>query len=386
MRCVDMVVVNSGGCLIFYPAGAQESAIELDLENLLAQPYLTADLPGIGGVAKSKPEDFIVEELPLYPLSGEGEHVWIKLEKTGLDANSLVDLVAQKAHVERTDVGFAGLKDKSAITTQWVSIHDRRIDPQTLMGPWTDTVRVVEATRHANKLKVGHLRGNHFTLTIRQVAPEKVDDGAKIVEVIRQIGVPNYFGPQRFGTDRRTFWQGWTAIAKNDLAPHLRRNKRLRSLSLSAVQSAVFNHVLTKRIEANALGKALLGDVLEKSGGGLARVDAENIEAWSAAVGRGEAIPTGPMIASRMLRPTLLVDAIERESMQAFGLTDEMFERRRSEMRGERRPLSIRVSDLTYEVIEDDVVRVGFSLPSGSYATVLLRELMKNNAYNGTPT
>ncbi|MEZ4462164.1 MAG: tRNA pseudouridine(13) synthase TruD [bacterium] len=371
---------------MFYRAIATESAIELDLEALLDQPYLTQGSPGIGGVAKSVPQDFIVEEIPLYELSGEGEHVWIKIRKTALDAQSLADLVAEKTGVTRHEVGFAGLKDKSAVTTQWFSVHHHTLDPQSLIGPWGESVEVLEATRHTNKLKVGHLVGNRFTLTIRHVDPERIDDGAKIIETIRASGVPNYFGPQRFGSGRRTFWQGWNAITKGQLAPHLRKNKRLRSLSLSAVQSAVFNYIVAQRIAGGTFTSALVGDILEKAEGGLARVDAENQAEWSDAVARGLATPTGPMMASRMLRATDEVADMESRAVALFGLDEAMFERRRGDLRGERRPLSVRVEDLTYDAVQEDVVRVGFSLPSGSYATVLLRELMKNDHYNGPST
>ncbi len=377
------MVVNSSRYPIFYLARSPESAIELDLETLLAQPYLTADLPGVGGVAKTNPEDFRVTELPLYAASGEGEHVWFRVQKVGMDGQTLVDKVADRFGVSRSEVGFAGFKDKYAVTQQWMSVWDRALDPAELMGQWSEEITVLEATRHTNKLKMGQLEGNHFVLTLRDVPADQIVFAEAILERIKSHGVPNYFGPQRFGHGFRTFWQGWNAIALGQLAPHLRKNKRMRSLSLNAVQSAVFNHVLTQRIESGTFSTAVVGDVLEKKEGGLARVDTENLAEWQANVAAGLAWPTGPMMAARMLRATDGVAEQEAESMALFGLTEEMFARRRTDLRGERRPLTVRADNVEFEQLGNDAIRVGFSLPSGSYATVLLRELMKNEDFNG---
>lgn len=365
-----------------YPGPTSESAIELDLDTLFVQTFLTADQPGIGGVAKANPQDFVVTEIPLYAPSGEGEHVWLRLQKTNLDANTMIDRVAQRFDVPRADVGLAGLKDKDAITTQWVSVASKA-DPEPFLGTWDEHIQVLEATRHTNKIKMGHLEANHFLITLRDVLPGAATRAREVLNTLQHIGVPNYYGPQRFGYQRRTFIQGWQAIARGELTPFLRKNKRIRILSLNAVQSAVFNYILNQRILSGTLATALNGDILEKHAGGLHRVDLENQSLSQALISQGHAVPTGPMMASRMLRPTADVAQLEDQALAAFQLDEAMFERRRSELRGERRPLAVRTQNLTLEEIDDSTLRVGFSLPSGSYATVLLRELMKNDAFNG---
>lgn len=336
-------------------------------------------------MAKSRPEDFVVTEIPLYAPCGEGEHVWLKIQKINLDANTLIDRIAERFDAPRGDVGVAGLKDKDAVTTQWISVSSRT-DPAEFLGRWDDQIEVLEATRHSNKIKMGHLEANHFLITLRHVTPGAATSAKQVLDTLQTIGVPNYYGPQRFGYQRRTFIQGWQAIAQGELSPFLRKNKRIRILSLNAVQSAVFNYVLNQRVKSGTLGTALNGDVLEKHAGGLHRVDETNIDESTALITTGQAVPTGPMMASRMLRPTATVAELEAHALSQFRLDDAMFDRRRSELRGERRPLAVRASDITVEEIDDDTIRIGFSLPSGSYATVLLRELMKNDAFNGPST
>lgn len=367
---------------MFYLARAPESAIELELDRLFESSYLTPTA-GIGGVAKSTALDFCVDEIPLYPLSGEGEHLWLKIRKVSIDAQTLLERVAERFGMHANDVGCAGLKDKEAVTTQWLSVHVKG-DPETLVGPLADGIEVVEATRHANKLKMGHLKGNHFTITLRDVDEARMEDAFETMRMLSAMGVPNYFGPQRFGHGRRTFVQGWRALAQGELTPFLRKNKRMRQLSLNAVQSAMFNRVLHLRISSGHFATPMCGDVLEKHEGGLFRVDASNLAEAAQLLTSGAAVPTGPMMASRMLRATDEVAGIEDRVMAEFGLTAEMFERRRSELRGERRPLAVRLSDVHVEALEPGVIQIGFSLPSGSYATVLLRELMKNEAFNGS--
>jgi len=355
----------------------------IDFDTLGATPYLTSDLPGIGGKIRLKPEDFRVEEIPLYAASGDGDHLYLRVQKTGLNTSQMVDMIANHFAISARDIGVAGQKDKHAVTTQWISIPWRPLgieDPELAVVKIVDGVQVLEAIRHTNKLKMGHLSGNRFEITIRESQPDSFSLASEIVKHVREIGLPNYYGPQRFGNGNKTFWMGWHALRTGELDRSIQRNQKLKTFSLNAVQSAIFNRVLAERVLDGALGRALVGDILEKSAGGLARVDALNLEEMNDWVGSHLATPTGPMFGSRMLIPTDEVLEREAKAKASFLIEDEHLGRYRSVLRGERRPLRISASELELVELADNALQVRFLLPSGSYATVLLRELMKNDA------
>ncbi len=354
-----------------------------DTELLLHTPYITSSSPGIGGAIRSNPEDFVVREIPIYVPCGDGDHLYLRVRKRGLTTPHLIDRLAAHFHVDARDIGSAGLKDKHAITEQWISVPWRPLqidDAETVVGGLDENIEILEASRHTNKLKMGHLKGNHFTITIRGVHPESLAIAAEVVETLRKKGLPNYYGPQRFGRDQKTFWMGWRALHDNTLDPAIRRNERLRRLALNAVQSAMFNAVLAERVDTSTLDHARVGDILEKSEGGLMRVDHQNLNDMDLAVQSHLASPTGPMFGSRMLQPTDDVEAVELAARERFGITTEHLEKHRNTLRGERRCLRISPDDLTLEECNTNALILGFSLPSGSYATVLLRELMKNDS------
>ena len=168
-------------------------------------PYLTADLPGTGGRIKTKTDDFIVREIPLYPASGQGIHVYFTIEKRGISTLSAVNMIARALGRKTMEIGYAGLKDTQAVARQTFSIeHESHTRIAALELP---QIRILEVTRHQNKLKIGHLAGNHFTIKIRNdqwaIAGGSVADaGQKATAVLQRLattGVPNFFGPQRFG-------------------------------------------------------------------------------------------------------------------------------------------------------------------------------------------
>ena len=160
-------------------------------------PYLTAEIPGIGGILKQRREDFFVQEIPLYEPSGQGEHVYCEIEKVGLSTFEAVDRLAQALGVNPRDIGYAGMKDANAVTQQVFSIAGT--DESAVMNLHLAGLRVLWAARHGNKLRLGHLKGNRFAAKIRQVNPTDVLKLAPVIEQLQKRGMPNYFGAQRFG-------------------------------------------------------------------------------------------------------------------------------------------------------------------------------------------
>jgi tRNA pseudouridine13 synthase len=158
---------------------------------------LTQTLPGIGGTIKAHPEDFMVEELPLYPPAGEGEHTFFEIRKVGRSTFDAVRAVARALGVPPNRVSYAGLKDAQAITCQVLSVQG--ISPDRVMALDLPGIQIVWAERHRNKLKIGHLRGNRFTIRVREVGESALPAAQATLDVVGRRGVPNWFGPQRFG-------------------------------------------------------------------------------------------------------------------------------------------------------------------------------------------
>jgi len=220
---------------------------------------LTADLPGIGGRIKAEPDDFEVEEIPAYAASGEGEFLYLWIEKRDMGAKFFIGHVARRLNIPEGEMGTAGLKDRRAVTRQWVSVPFRAgADLSKIDG---DGVKLLDVKRHVNKLRPGHLRGNRFRILIR----DAVDAAglAPILDRIRQSGLPNFYGPQRFGRDGDTLQMGLDMLHKTTGARPV-RNPFLKKLSLSAAQSALFNAYLNRRMADGLLGRVLQGDVMGK--------------------------------------------------------------------------------------------------------------------------
>ena len=216
--------------------------------------FLTTDLPGSGGVLHADPNDFVVEEISAYDPSGEGEHVLVLIEKVGLTTPEAIRRIAQAAGVQEGDVGRAGMKDRHARARQWLSfqvpIKKELPDLSSTLG---DDLRVIAIERHDNKLKRGHLRGNRFTITVRDVPEGGLEKARATMAHLVVTGVPNAFGPQRFGKYGDNAVEARKILRKERPAP---RDRRIKSLILSALQSEAFNAVLERRI-ARADFKAL---------------------------------------------------------------------------------------------------------------------------------
>jgi tRNA pseudouridine13 synthase len=341
-------------------------------------PFVTTELPGSGGVVRHTPEDFQVDEVPAYLPSGAGSHLYLRIEKRGRTTRDAVRTLAHALGVPERDAGWAGMKDRDAVTTQWLSFPATKEDPDpaSLAAPG---LRVLEVSRHGNKLKAGHVRANRFAIAVRC---GDLARAAAAAEALAARGLPNFFGPQRFGVEGRNAEVG-RALLLGEATPEAKRAKRdrfLRRLSLSAYQSSLFNRWLAERMADGLFATAVAGDVLKKlDTGGLftcedAAVDGPRVACF-------EVSPAGPMFGHK-LRPAA-GDALAREArlLAAEGIALADFARGGGETEGTRRPARLRVAvELEPLPAPEDGYLARFELPKGSYATVVLRELMKSEA------
>lgn len=350
------------------------------------RPLWTSDLPGIGGEFKASPSDFEVEELPLYEPSGEGQHLYLRVEKRGVSGSDMLSEIASRLGIRRRDIGTAGIKDKEAVTRQWVSVpaHKLDVDDDETIGEWSDSMRVLEAVRHKNKLRRGHLAGNRFSLTIRNVyspPDEALARGRAIAEVLMRDGLPNYYGLQRFGDGGSTIELGLGLLRGDDDAKkRVKGNGFLRRLAVNAVQSHLFNMVLARRMRESLVREALLGDALQKTDtGGTFVAGPDELEDAQRRLDAGKLVVTGPMPGPKMLQTTDDAAALEQSVYDDAGVDVTRFERFSRLAPGARRKLQVSVGEVTVDPSPSDeaALDVSFELPSGSYATVLLRELMQ---------
>jgi tRNA pseudouridine13 synthase len=349
-------------------------------------PHLTADLPGTGGLVRQSPEDFRVEEIPAYDPEDRGDHLFVHLEKRGLTTFDAVAALARAVGVAPRDVGYAGLKDRHAVTRQTVSLPPP-IAPEALAGLEVPGLTVLWARRHPHKLRTGHLRGNAFVLRLRQV-----DDGADVAagrasailgQLRRAPGSPNWFGAQRFGADGDNAALG-RALIKGERLPGGPPRGRRRRLLISAYQSSMFNEILRRRIDDRLFDRVLAGDILQKPAtGGLFASDQPDVD--QGRLEAGEVIPTGPMFGHRMKSPPEGSAARAREdevlAAEALALSD--FARAGKLAQGTRRALAVDLGDTAVAVVDATTIELRFRLPAGAYATAVLREVIKTSDFPG---
>jgi len=330
--------------------------------------------PGIGGRFKVFPEDFVVEEIPVYEPCGTGEHLFLWIQKRDLSAESLVETVARILHIPRDAIGVAGLKDRYAVTRQWISIPATASDFVPELN--SEALQVLRAVRHENKLKTGHLRGNRFDILIRDVDPQAASGVEELLCRIRRAGVPNFFGEQRFGVDGETLAQGASLLKKESHPREIpfRRRKFLVRLALSAVQSSLFNEVVRLREARGILRQVQPGDVMQvcQSGGLFV---AEDVPCEQIRYEARETAITGPLFGPKMKSPRHSVFTLEQQVLEEAGLSREIFREHKKQTPGARRPLLMFPEEMQSQP-DPHGIRISFVLPSGSYATVLLREIM----------
>jgi len=325
-------------------------------------PPLSAALPGSGGRIRETPDDFVVEELPLYLPEGSGSHAYALVEKRGLTTRDLV-LALLRQGLKEAEIGVAGLKDKHAVTRQWLSVPNRHAVALEALGD-LEGVRLLETSRHRNKLGIGHLRGNRFSLRVRGGdAPA----AAAVLAVLETRGVPNYFGPQRFGRFGTNAQDGLRLIR----GEHVPGGHRLKRFFLSALQSLLFNHMLAERLNRGLFDRVIAGDWAKKRDtGGVFVVEEAAVETPRAL--SGEISATLPLYGKKVRVSASEAGALEAATLEHFGLRWSDFTARK----GSRRPSRIFLEDVRLTP-EEDSYTLAFTLPKGAFATSVLREVMK---------
>ncbi|MFW5426520.1 MAG: tRNA pseudouridine(13) synthase TruD [Methylophagaceae bacterium] len=318
---------------------------------------------------RNKPEYFQVEEILPFEPDGTGGHVWLKIQKRGINTDWLANELAKFAGVKSVAVGYAGLKDRHAITSQWFSINLEGFDEPNWPEFETDDIHIIEQTRHGKKLKRGVLAGNQFKLCLTNIQGKKECWEASLRQ-IQKSGVPNYFGEQRFGhqmgnLDKVDYW------FSTGKAPRKRTQK---SLYLSAARSWLFNLVVTDRVKSGNWNQPLMGDMMLLAGtkASLFAVDKLD-EALTTRLETMDIHPTAVMWGrgnvqskddSLLLEQQVLSDwNTWKQGLEKAGLTQE------------RRALRVFPSDFSWQFLDNDQLEITFFLPAGSYATAVLREL-----------
>jgi tRNA pseudouridine13 synthase len=402
------------------PAGAKQ-----------VHPYLTSQVPGIGGTIKESPEDFHVDEIPSYLPCGSGEHCYLTIEKRGITTLEAISRIAAGLKVPEREVGYAGMKDAVGVTRQTLSIQ--RITPEKALTLELEGVKVLSVELHSNKLKLGHNKGNRFRIVIRGASSAASQLVPAILEILGKRGVPNYFGFQRYGAQGNSHligaamlqrdWQGcvdrligepdavrdeeWSAAicayqqgalgeALRLFPRHCRSERdvlqrlvtrpgdfekaffavhpRLKKLYLSALQSFLFDQTVAERI--TDIDRLIAGDLACKHINGACFL-VEDATAGQERADTFEISASGPMFGCKMKRPEGAVWELEDGIMKRAGVALPLFDLPGGlRMEGERRPLRVPAGDLSWSV-SGDAVTVELTLPKGSYATSLIREITK---------
>jgi tRNA pseudouridine13 synthase len=333
---------------------------------------LTQSISGSGGVLRPDSADFEVSEVLAYAPSGAGEHLLLEIEKIDLTTIEAIRKIGDALNLpDARSIGFAGLKDRAAIARQWISVPWPVSREVPAIDRVADQLRVLSIARHANKIRRGHQRANRFRIVIRDVPAGGIDRARASLDMLKRTGVPNAFGPQRFGKYGDNAERALKILRGEDRPP---RERRLRELLFSSLQSLVFNRVLEQRIDQGLIARAILGDVMQKHDtGGLFDVHDEAAE--QPRVDRLEISPTGPLPGDRTRKAGGDTARVEAEAIAALGLSErEVSALGPGTRRAMRYPLD---AEASIEAVGEDAFRLCVSLPSGAYATVLLDEIVQ---------
>lgn len=319
---------------------------------------------------RSCPEDFRVdEELPFTP-DGDGDHALIKVRKRGCNTDWVARLLLRFTGVRSQDIGYAGLKDRHAVATQWFSVDLSRQPEPDWHELESDELKILEVHRHRRKLRRGVLRGNRFRITLRDVVGD-IDQLESRLQKIRERGVPNYFGEQRFGRDFRNLIEA-DRLLKGKSRKKLGRHKR--GLYYSAARSWIFNQVLSERIHRGCWDQAVAGDSMMLDGTASIFTLDEVDEEIRHRVQEMDIHPTGPLCGDGV--QPVKGECAELEQSISDQFRDWVDGLVSARVKSARRSLRLLSADLEWEFTDDQNLILSFFLPKGSYATSVIRELI----------
>jgi tRNA pseudouridine13 synthase len=326
--------------------------------------------PLLSGSLRASPEDFVVEEQLGYQASGDGEHAFLTLRKRDRNTHEVAHMLARFAGVAPVAVGYAGLKDRNAVTTQHFTVQL----PGREVPDWSqledDSLQILEAARHHRKIRRGGLRGNRFVIRVAEVRGDR-DAADRLLRRIAAEGVPNYFGSQRFGHAGQNLQRADELFAGQGR----KANREQRGLLLSAARSQLFNLVLQARVAAATWNQLLDGDVVSLAGSQRQFMHDPHDATIAARLAQLDLHPTGPLCGrpSRALQATGAAQSVEQSALS--GWQDWIDGLSRQGVDAERRALRLVVDDLAWQWQDDGLV-LSFALVAGSYATVVLREIV----------
>ncbi|WP_165312272.1 tRNA pseudouridine(13) synthase TruD [Vibrio ziniensis] len=339
------------------------------MTDILSSLAYLCGKPTAKGKIKAKPEDFKVIENLGYEFAGSGEHLMISIRKTGENTSFVANELAKACGVKSKDVSWAGLKDRHAVTEQWLSVHlpTAGFPNLALFQSQHPSIEILAMTRHNKKLRPGDLAGNYFEVTLSEVTD--VDEVVKRLEVVAKQGVPNYFGNQRFGKDGNNLEEARRWGRENVRT----RNQNQRSLYLSTARSWVFNRIVSSRIEQNCFYRFVEGDIALVNDEQIL-VNAEQVEEFNALLNQDKAQISAALAGDNALPTQAEAQKIEQQHIDAE--VDLMKLIRGNRMRHDRRAISLKAQDLTWQ-IEGDSITLKFALDAGSFATSIVRELIE---------
>lgn len=328
--------------------------------------YLLGE-PQQAGKLKAEFADFIVREELGYPLAGEGEFVAVKIRKTNANTLFVGEKLAQFVGISAKNMSYAGLKDRHAVTEQWFCLHLPGKETPDFSAFELEGVEVLDVTRHNRKIRVGSLAGNHFELLLRDVAQSEALEAR--LNQLQAVGFPNYFTEQRFGRDGHNLTQAqrWASGEINV------KDRKKRSFYLSAARSEVFNLVVSERIAAHLVNQVIEHDFLQLAGSNsFFQVKADEVENSQARLQSGDVLLTAPLIGEQSLDSE--ANAAEKAMVAQHEALVLLMKKER--MNSARRAMLCKPQAFSWQ-FEAEGLRLRFFLDSGSYATALVRELIK---------
>ncbi|WP_375751325.1 tRNA pseudouridine(13) synthase TruD [Vibrio sp. HN007] len=323
--------------------------------------------PDIQAKIKAAPEHFIVKEILGFEFTGSGEHLMVRIRKSGENTTFVANELAKVCRVKSKDVSWAGLKDRHAVTEQWLSIHLPKGDAPDFSAfeKQYPNVQILETSRHSKKLRPGDLTGNEFELVLSEVSDVTLAE-ERIKQII-EVGVPNYFGAQRFGHEGNNLNEARRWGRENVRT----RNQNKRSMFLSTARSWIFNHIVSDRVQQDVFNRLLEGDVIAENGNEKV-LESSELDAFNSRLQSGEVALTAALAGDNDLPSKADAQVIEQRVVDAE--PDLMALIRGNRMRHDRREVLLKPDNLSY-VIDEHNIKLQFSLSSGSFATSIVREI-----------